>query len=279
MEQEVTGRMTPETWAQHVAGQQIVVAMRFSYWGRSGWQGASSKEKALLFDRDRLLLRITLLQSVALPSLAAQTDQNFHLHVLTAMELPRWAKVALREALEEALSPSQFTVDPRPWGLAASQYRNYLKDRYGASRTLQVVLDDDDGLSIDFLETLRRDMALMAPPESSASVRFVSQARGFGLDLTDLESSAIELYPMRYRFINLGLALSSPAGGINIYGIAHQRTPLLYPHVVRRDQMMWVRTIHNKNDSRAAVRDGWTPVQAWREEPDIAARFPWLLQL
>lgn len=271
--------MTQDEWASHVANAEIIVAMRFSYWGKSGWQGASSKDRDLLFATERLLLRLSLLQSLALPSLAAQTDQRFHLHVLTSWGLPPWAKAALREALDDALAPDQFTVDPRRWSLAASQYRNYLKERHGNARTLQVVLDDDDGLSTDFLATLRAEMALMPPPESINAVRFLSQARGFGLDVTDLESSAIELYPMRYRFINLGLALSSQAGGINIYGIAHQRTPLLHPHLVRKDKEMWVRTIHERNDSRAKVRKEWAPVPDWRQNPDIAARFPWLLQL
>ena len=273
------GLMTPESWAGHVAQQEIVVAMRFSYWGKSGWQSASSRDKALLFDTDRLLLRLSLLQSLALPSLAAQTDQRFHLHVLTSWGLPSWAKAALREALGEVLAPGQYTIDPRRWSLAAAQYRNFLKERYGTARTLQIVLDDDDGLACDFLATLRQEMAMMAPPESIDAVRFISQARGYGLDVTDLESSAIALYPMRHNFINLGLALSSQAGGINIHGIAHPKTPLLHPHVLRKDRTMWARTIHARNDSRTAVRKDWTPVPDWRDDPDIAARFPWLLRL
>lgn len=274
-----TGQMTPEDWAAHVAETEIIVAMRFSYWGKSGWRSAPSKDRDLLFATDRLLLRLSLLQSLALPSLAAQTDQRFHLHVLTSWGLPSWAKAALLEALEDTLAPGQFTLDPRRWSLAASQYRNHLKDRYGNARTLQVVLDDDDGLSTDVLASLRVEMAQMAPPESINAIRFVSHSKGYGLDVTDLESSAIELYPFASQFINLGLALSSQAGGINIYGIAHQRTPLLHPNLVRSERPMWVRTIHERNDSRVKVLNDWTPVPDWRQTPDIAARFRWLLQL
>ncbi len=273
------GQMTPESWAAHVAEQEIVVAMRFSYWGKSGWQSATSRDKAMLFDTDRLLLRLSLLQSLALPSLVAQTDQRFHLHVLTSWGLPAWAKVALCEALEETLAPGQFTIDPRRWSLAATQYRAFLKDRYGTARILQIVLDDDDGLATDFMATLRREMASMPAPESIDSVRFVSQGRGYGLDVTDLESSAITVYPMRYGFINLGLALSSQAGGTNIHGIAHRKTPRLHPHLLRKERTMWVRTIHARNDSRAAVKSSWAPVPDWRNDPDIVERFPWLARL
>ena len=271
--------MTPEAWAAHVASQEIVVALRFSYFGRSGWQSPSSKDKALLYGRDRLLLRLSLLQSLALPSLVAQSDQRFHLHVLTGLGLPDWAGQLLREACEEALPEGRFTIDVRRWGLAATQLRNFLRDRYGTARILQVVLDDDDGLACDFLAKLRTEMALMPPPATASDVRFVSHARGYGLDVTDLETSAITRYPMRYAFINLGLGLSSQAHGVNIHGIAHRRTPLLHPHVVCKGSRMYVRTLHARNDSRAAVGTKWVPEPDWRDNPDIAARFPWLLRL
>jgi hypothetical protein len=271
--------MTPAEWAAHVATQEIVVAMRFSYFGKSGWKSPASRDKALLFDRDRLLLRLSLLQALALPSLAAQTDQRFHLHVLTSFALPGWAKQALQDACAEALSPGQFTIDPRRWGLAAAQYRTFLGERYGTARVLQVVLDDDDGMSTDFLANLRRDMAMMPAPESAAAVRFISQSRGYGLDVTDINTAAITLYPMRYAFINLGLALSAAAGGTNIHGIAHRKTPLLHPHVLRKESRMFVRTIHVRNDSRVAVSKSWKPVPDWREDADIQARFPWLLDI
>ena len=56
--------MTPEDWAEHLALQEIVVSLRFSYYGKSGWQGSAWQDKALLFERDRLLLRLSLMQSL-----------------------------------------------------------------------------------------------------------------------------------------------------------------------------------------------------------------------
>lgn len=253
--------------------------MRFSYFGKSGWQGAAWQDKEKLFETDRLLLRLALLQSLPLPSLAAQTDQNFHLHVLTAHGLPVWAKRALAQACAEVLPKGRFTIDPRRWGLAATQLRGFLRARYGKARILQLVLDDDDGLATDFMANLRVQMQAMDPPESIEAVRFISQSRGYALDVTDLETSAIALYPMRYAFINLGLALSSRADGTNILGIAHRRTPPLHPHVVRKDGRMYVRALHTRNDSRAKVGEKWAAVENWRNDPDILARFPWLARL
>jgi hypothetical protein len=271
--------MSPEAWADHLAAQEITISMRFSFWGKSGWKSAASRDRALLFAKDRLLLRLSLLQSLPLPSLAAQTDQRFHLHVLTAQAMPRWALDALQEACAEVLDPSQFTIDPRRAGLAAACSREFLRARYGSARTLQVVLDDDDGLATDYLASLRQDMARLPPPESADAVRFLSQPYGYGLDVTDLEASAISLYLLRYPFINLGLALSSQADGMNLFGIAHRSTPKLYPHSKGAKRRMYVRTVHVRNDSRAAVAPGWKPVPGWRDDPEIAARFPWLLRL
>lgn len=268
----------PAAWAAHVAGQEIAVALRFSYFGLSGWKSDFSRDKALLFADDRLALRLALLESLPLPSLAAQSDRNFHLHVLTAWSLPDWAKQALTEACTRAL-PGQFTLHPRPMGEARDHLRSFLRRRYGDGRVLQVVLDDDDGLSRDYLAELRQEMALLPPPETPQALRFVSFARGYGLDVSDLASGAFTLYRHRYPFINLGLGLSAPAAGMNIYGIRHRLTPREHPHALNLGARMFVRTLHARNDSRVEVTDRWDPVANWRHDPDVTARFPWLCRL
>ena len=48
----------PAAWAAHVAAQEVVIAMRFSYFGQSGWKSDNSRDKALLFAEDRLALRL-----------------------------------------------------------------------------------------------------------------------------------------------------------------------------------------------------------------------------
>jgi hypothetical protein len=276
---DAAGAMSKLDWGHFLANQEIVVATRFSFLGRSGWQGAASKDRDLLFSRERLLLRLSFFQSIALPSLAAQCDRNFHLYVLTSRFLPLWAKEALRDSCLEFLPESRFTIEAKRPGIAASHYRKFLRVRYGTSRTLQIVLDDDDGIATDFLSKLRVDMGTLEPPESIEAVRFVSNAHGYGLDVRELETSRIELFPLHSAFINLGLAVSAEAGGVNIFGIAHQRTPRLYPHIVKSNKRMWTRTIHVKNDSRARIQENWAPVHDWRRRQNIAERFPWLLKL
>ncbi len=268
----------PAAWAAHVAAQEVVIAMRFSYFGQSGWKSDNSRDKALLFAEDRLALRLALLESLPLPALAAQSDRNFHLHVLTAWAMPDWAKTALAEACNRAL-PGQFTLAPRPTGEARDHLRAFLRRRYGDARVLQVVLDDDDGLPNDYLAVMRAEMASLPPPESPQALRFVSFARGYGLDVTDLSAGALALYRHRYPFINLGLAMSAPAAGMNIYGIRHRLTPPEHPHVLNLGARMFLRSLHGANDSRVEVTDRWEQVADWRHSPDITRRFPWLCRL
>jgi hypothetical protein len=40
---------------------------------------------------------------------------------------------------------------------------------------------------------------------------------------------------------------------------------------------MFLRSVHGMNDSRVARTERWKRVDPWREDPDIRARFPWLL--
>lgn len=267
-----------QAWQTHVAQQEIAIALRFSYFGQSGWKSDFSRDKDLLFAPERLTLRLALLESLPLPSLAAQSDRNFHLHVLTAWSMPDWAKGALHEACTTAL-PGQFTLHPRPTGEARDYLRGFLRRRYGDNRVLQVVLDDDDGLSVDHLATLRQEMAALPPPETPEALRFVSFARGYGLDVTDLATGAFALYRHRYPFINLGLGMSAPAAGMNLYSIRHRLTPREHPHALNLGRRMFIRTLHARNDSRVEITPRWEALPDWRHDADIITRFPWLCRL
>ena len=148
------------TWQNFVARQEVLVALRFSYFGSSGWKSDFSRDKALLFDQDRLIMRLGLLQSLPLPSLAAQTDQNFHLMVLSSYAMPRWAQRSLAEICAQTLPIGQYTIAPRRFGVAHTHLAQFIAARYPAgpgqtTPVLQTVLDDDDGFSSDLIASAR----------------------------------------------------------------------------------------------------------------------------
>jgi hypothetical protein len=273
-----------QAWQDFVAQQEVLIVLRFSYFGTSGWKSDFSKDQALLFDKDRLITRLSLLQSLPLPSLAAQSDQNFHLMILSSFDMPQWAQNSLAEVCAEALPEGQYTILPRRIGFAHRHLAKFIAARYPeqpeqATSVLQTILDDDDGFSSDLIASMRREMAELPPLADGNDLRFVSFSRGYGLDLSSKNSETYALYHHRYPFINLGLTMAGGRAGKNILQIRHRKTPLLYPHRLVGGPPMFVRSVHEANDSRVEVTARWRAIPDWRQDAEVQARFPYLPNL
>lgn len=250
----------------------ITFSTRFSFLGQSGWQGEAAGDAGMLFAPERLAARFGLFRQVALASLAAQTDPDFHLHVLTSDRMPAPALAALREMADAALGPGRVTVEARPPGRARKYHRQFLQAAHGGERIAQVVLDDDDGLPCDFVAILR-DRIAQAEAEGRLpgpeAVHFVTFPSGYALVQTE---GGIALYRHRYRFINLGLTMIGPPGR-SIHAILHQVDPERYGYTMDDAAPMFLRSVHGFNDSRVTVTSRWRKVGDWRHEPGFAARF------
>lgn len=269
---------------QRLAEAPLVVVTRFSYLGRSGWKSDASRDAALLFEPERLRLRLELFRTITLPSLVAQTDRDFSHVILTSAGLPGWALAGLKEACATAHGKDgRFVILARRPGLSTLLLRRHLQSVAAPEGLVaQAVLDDDDGLAVDFVADLRRELAALdargrqVGPDRPA---FVSFAEGYGfeigLDPDGLPTTGI--YAHRYPFINLGLTLVGVPGAANILGIQHRKTPLLHDPVLVRGKRMFLRSVHGMNDSRVGRTARWKAVDPWREDADIRARFPWLL--
>jgi hypothetical protein len=263
----------------------LVVITRFSYLGRSGWKSDASRDASLLFDPERLRLRIELFRTITLPSLVAQTDRDFSHVILTSTKLPGWAMAELKAACATAYGKDgRFVILARRPGFSTIQFRRFLQSIAPPDGLVaQAVLDDDDGLAVDFVAELRRELATLdaagrvVEPESLTFVSF-PEGYGFEVGLTDDGHPTTGVYIHRYPFINCGLTLVGAPGAANILGIQHRKTPLLHDPVLARGKRMFLRSVHGMNDSRVARTDRWRPVDPWREDPDIQARFPWLLE-
>ncbi|MEL7214082.1 MAG: glycosyltransferase [Pseudomonadota bacterium] len=256
----------------------IVIAMRFAFFGKSGWKSDTSRDKELLFDKERLSMRLHLLKTVALASLAAQDDQNFHLFILTSEDLPEDAFAQLRAVCEEMLQPAQYTIHARPPAYARKFLRLFMQQKYKSGPIMQVVLDDDDGLSSDYISRLRKDMRSYLPEvtKTNTGPQYISYSHGYGLAIGEDPSSVPELYQHAYPYINLGLAMLSTLSEKNIFAIDHQGAPKRAGcHMVKR-VAMWVRSVHFTNDSRVEVGDRWRKLDDWPEHPDVKARFSYL---
>ena len=261
----------------------ILVVTRFAFLGASGWKSETSKNAELLFEPDRLRVRLELFRSIALPSLVAQTDQAFRHMVLTSTRLPDWARSELEAACAAAYGdPGRYDVVAERPGPARRALRLYLERAYQDPVVAQMVLDDDDGLACDFVAAVRAQLAdqdALAQPRAQNAPAFVSFADGYGivLDLTAAGETTARLYRHRYPFINCGLTLVGRRFDKNILGIAHRKEPPKAGAVSITGKRMFVRGLHGTNDSRVAPTGRWHPLDNWRDDPDIRARFAWLL--
>ncbi|MFE3837253.1 glycosyltransferase [Pseudogemmobacter sonorensis] len=271
----------------------ILFVTRFSFVGLSGWQSDASRDAEKLFARERLLQRLELFSTIALPSLAAQTDRDFHHLILTSDQLPAWAMEELTDSCVMCYGDSrQFTIRAEPPGTTRRALRHYMQRVYRDPVVVQVVLDDDDGLACDYVADLRRQIATLAappqPPEEAARAGvalpyFLSFPEGYGFSITEhaadglRERQEASLYSHRYPFINCGLAMLGTPDGKNIFAIDHRAAPRKYGARLFPGKAMFLRSIHEFNDSRVAVTEKWQPLESWREAEDIRTRFPWLL--
>lgn len=266
-----------------LAEAPIVVVTRFAFLGISGWKSETSRNASLLFEPDRLRVRLELFRSIALPSLAAQTDRNFRHMVLTSSQLPDWASRELAEACAAAHgSPDRFDIVAGRPGPARRALRLFLEKAYTEPLVAQMILDDDDGLACDFVASVRERLVAMdaagqdRPPGEPAFVSF-ADGYGFVLDLTDTGETVAKVYQHRYPFINCGLTLVGRRFDKNILGISHRKEPVRVGAQPITGKRMFLRSLHGTNDSRVTPTGRWKPVANWRESPDIRARFPWLL--
>lgn len=267
-----------------LAAAPLVVVTRFSYLGKSGWKSDASRDAALLFEPERLRLRLELFRTITLPSLAAQTDHDFTHVILTSAALPGWAMAGVKEACAMAYGDEgRFAILARRPGFSSILFRRYLQSIAAPDALVaQAVLDDDDGLAVDFVADLRRELAALdaagreTGPDRPAFVSF-PDGYGFELGLDAGGQPTAGLYAHSYPFINCGLTLVGVPGAANILGIQHRKTPLLHDPVKVRGKRMFLRSVHGMNDSRVARTDRWKPLDPWREDADIQARFPWLL--
>lgn len=254
----------------------VVIVTRFSFFGKSGWKSDASRDRELLFQPKRLQQRLRLFSQITLPSLAAQTSEDFHHFILTSRDLPETAAAGLAEACARSYADATrySIVAERPMPARAA-LRRFLEQRYPEQAVAQVALDDDDGLAADFVQELRRQLGLIEqeiPDIGQKLPHFVSFPRGYALVIEDEAPQPLSLFAMGYPYINLGLTMIN-AGHKNILAIRHRIDPKKYGARLVNEMPMYVRGVHDFNDSRVQKSDRWVPQ---KDDEELKKRFPFL---
>ncbi|WP_108130923.1 glycosyltransferase [Gemmobacter caeni] len=128
---------------------------RFSYPSKEG-SGFHNKNVESLYDSRRLTRRLGTFENIIIPSISNQSDKNFKLGLLIGDDLPTWCRDRLLRACRN--TPQIELIVKRP-GLphrdACSSAIQSLRNNH-AGYVAEFRLDDDDGVSKDFIESIKR---------------------------------------------------------------------------------------------------------------------------
>ncbi|WP_264212171.1 putative rhamnosyl transferase [Leisingera thetidis] len=253
---------------------QVIGLCRFSYPAVGGFQvehETIAERIAYLYAEERMEERFRLLETIALPCLREQTDPDFDLIVVTGDSLPRAHRDRLQDLTADMPQVRIHAEPPR-------RHREVMKEILNSARRdpgkpcLQFRHDDDDAVSVDFVERLRataEDCRPLMQKNKSVAIDF---NRGYLAEAGPEGISAAEgVHPYVVAALGMHVRGGCP---LTIMNFAHNKINRFMPTVTVTDAPMFVRTHNRFNDSRSQAGPG-TPFEPLTPELEGAfeARF------
>ncbi len=229
---------------------QVIGLCRFSYPAIGGFQVEHETIEdriAYLYGTARLEERFRLLETVALPCIKAQTDQDFELIIVIGDQLPKVHFDRLHDITADIEQVRIISEPPRP-------QREVMKEIFNKSRKdpslpcLQFRHDDDDAFAVDFIERLRAasdDAKALTAQHKAVNFDWnkgiVAEFSKDGIASTDIFR---QLYPAA-----MGMQIRGNCH-LTIMNFAHEKIARFMPVVSYADPQMFVRSHNGSNDSR-----------------------------
>ncbi len=229
---------------------QAIGLCRFSYPALGGFQVAHEtieERIAYLYDHHRLEERFQLLETVALPCLRAQTDPDFSLIIVVGDQFPKAHQERLENLIADLPQALLHREPPR-------NQREVMKEILNAARLdptkpcLQFRYDDDDAVSVDFIERLREAAADCAPLLARHKTVAFDWNKGYIAEFGPEGIAATEIFRQFY-VASLGMYIRGDCP-LTIMNFAHEKIPRFMPAISFSDGPMWVRSHNGYNDSR-----------------------------
>jgi len=225
----------------HVTGY-----LRFSFLGRSDTKNYGSMSGDLdlvanaLFSKERMESRFSLFEQICLPSLRAQTDPEFDLIILASHSMPTEFKDRLLSVTRDVKQIKVVFEDVKTVKQALKPLTRKIVSNTDQN-TVHFRFDDDDALSCHYIERLKRAAVNLEPGT------LLSFARGIQVHT---EQDETLVFPVVLPFIAIGWARVNAPGDIRTpYHFNHQGAGNNNPHVVDRESLAFVHTIHGASDS------------------------------
>lgn len=255
---------------------QIVGVCRFSYLGLGGFEASKLETEALadmLYDQARMMRRFAFFENLCLPSLAAQTDGDFTLVVLIGTSMP----VRFRKRLKGLAETYPFlricALEPNgPLNATRRAFRRGTRD--GADFVTGFRIDDDDAVAVDYIARTRTvsDQLIRMGWADADHPAVIAFHRGIYWDMTDRDQPFHD-----FREIGpLGLAsamVTVPDSQSNIFRWNHRRLAAHARLWSDPSDTMFLRTLHQHNDSGRTIPPGAEPIPKPRAKTLLSERF------
>lgn len=229
---------------------QVIGLCRFSYPAIGGFQvehDSIDERIAFLYAEERLEERFRLMECIALPCLKAQSDPDFDLIIVIGDSLPERHVNRLRDLTADMPQVRIHREPPRKQREVMKEILNNAR-RDPSQPCLQFRHDDDDAVSLDFIERLRG--AVADCPGLIARHRTVGFDfnKGYVAEVGANGIAASAIYRPFY-VASLGMYVRGNCP-LTIMNFAHEKIPQFMPTVSFADEAMFVRTHNGFNDSR-----------------------------
>jgi Putative rhamnosyl transferase len=249
---------------------QVIGLCRFSYPAIGGFQvehNSLEERIAFLYGEARLEERFRLMETIALPCLREQTDQDFELIIVIGDSLPAHHVARLRDLCAD-IEQIRIHIEP------PRKQREVMKEILNAARRdpkapcLQFRHDDDDAVSVDFIERLRQTIDDCPGLLRNNRTMAVDFNRGYVAELGPEGIAATEIH-RPYYVASLGMYVQGNCP-LTIMNFAHEKILRFMPTVTISDAPMFVRSHNGYNDSR---QKKVKPVPVLPLEPEQIADF------
>lgn len=229
---------------------QAIGICRFSYAGEGGFQveHASLQDRMdYLYAPARMAERFATFETMTLPPLKAQTDDDFTLLIVTGDSLPD----VYRDRLEAAVADMpQVVIKSCPPG----PHRRVMQDainevrRFDRAPCLQFRMDDDDAVACTYIARLRevaRDVKAFAARHRHIAIDF---NQGY---IARPSAAGLAVAPSQATYQTAALAMMlKPRIKRSIMNFAHMKLVRQMPTVTLTGEDMLIRGHNGYNDSR-----------------------------
>ena len=229
---------------------RVIGICRFSYPAVGGFKrmhDSVAEREAYLYETTRMTLRFRHFETLTLPSLAAQKDKRFTFLVIAGENMPDpwWSRLN-----DICATVPQIKVVTKPPMRHRTAMQLAIREELGETdeTSLQFRLDDDDAVGTNFIRGIRRTARLSRNMWANWSNFVIEYSSGFAVQLGP---DGILAQPVQGQFLACGLAvLFRPDDPKTVMNYGHHKLHHSMPTLIDPQTPMYLRAVHNDNDSR-----------------------------